>query len=133
MGVRPVGTAVGASAGVRTLGTGMGVRPLGAVGLGAGAGSSLGDRLGHGVGEATGCRAVPGTGVALADGTGDPLPAAAPAAVRCRCCPELTAAPAVHPPHSRASPATTPAARTVAARGRFEQKSMHSSWVSRIA
>jgi hypothetical protein len=43
---------------------------------------------------------------------------------------ELAAVPGVHPPHSRATPATPPAVRTarrVVARGRFCVKSMHSS------
>jgi hypothetical protein len=83
-GVRPLGTGLATGAGALPLGTGTGVRPPGTVvGLGTGVGSSLGARLGHGAGDAVGRFVVLGTGVALADGTGDPLPAAAPAAARC--------------------------------------------------
>jgi len=69
-------------------------------------------------------------GTGLADGDGAPLREACAAAWPLA---ELTAAPAVHPPHSMASPAATPAVRTVTARAGFAVKDMHSSWVWRIA
>jgi len=127
-----VGTATGPAAQV-TEAIGLGVPPAASVGTG------IGVAFAHGAGLREGLAMAVGNGLAagllgLADDEGVPVLVEAAVAVwlwwLATPLPELTAAPAEHPPHSMARPATPPAARTaqlIVARAWFCVESMHSS------
>jgi hypothetical protein len=126
----PVG--LGTGTGV-PFGVGMVLRHFGAASVGDGTGvaaawagpvgTGLTDTLGTGVGVLTALLVLPSDSVPL-------LAEADPVAVPGPLAPELVAAPAEHPPHTRATPTAPPAARIaqrVVARDRICVETMHSS------
>jgi hypothetical protein len=133
-----LGTGAGLPVGLGTatalpVGSGTGCRHFGGASVGDGTGigvvwggpvgTGLTDTLGTGMGVLTALLVLPDDSVPLL-AEADPVAVPGPLAV------ELVAAPAEHPPHTRATPTAPPAARIaqrVVARDRICVEAMHSS------